>query len=210
VTALFAAEGDEASAHSCADALAAIAADSGHLDARAALSAALGEVALMGGEPDSAAEQMLHALELHGDLDVPFERANIALRAGVALAAAGEREPALERFALAHSTARRLGARPLANRVAAEVTRLGESVEERLGTRAATDHERGGLSRRELEVMRLVAVGMTNREIASELVLSTRTVDMHVRNILTKLDCRSRVEAASRAGELGLLVGAQG
>ena len=53
--------------------------------------------------------------------------------------------------------------------------------------------------------MRLVAVGRTNREIAQELVLSPRTVDMHVRNLLRKLDCRSRVEAARRAGELGLL-----
>ena len=53
--------------------------------------------------------------------------------------------------------------------------------------------------------MRLVAVGRTNREIAQELFLSPRTVDMHVRNILRKLDCRSRVEAAHRARELGLL-----
>jgi DNA-binding CsgD family transcriptional regulator len=42
--------------------------------------------------------------------------------------------------------------------------------------------------------------------IAQGLFLSPRTVDMHVRNILRKLDCRSRVEAAHRAGELGLLV----
>ena len=54
--------------------------------------------------------------------------------------------------------------------------------------------------------MRLVAAGRTNREIAQELYLSPRTVDMHVRNLLRKLDCRSRVEAARRAGELGLLV----
>jgi len=54
-------------------------------------------------------------------------------------------------------------------------------------------------------VMRLMAVGHTNREIASRLFLSPRTVDMHVRNILRKLSCRSRVEAAHRAGELGLL-----
>ena len=49
-----------------------------------------------------------------------------------------------------------------------------------------------------------VAVGRTNREIAQELFLSPRTVEMHVRNILRKLDCRSRIEAAHRAGELGL------
>ena len=52
---------------------------------------------------------------------------------------------------------------------------------------------------------RLVALGRTNREIARELFLSPRTVDMHVRNILRKLSCRTRTEAASRAAELGLL-----
>ena len=53
--------------------------------------------------------------------------------------------------------------------------------------------------------MRLVAQGLTNREIAARLVLSTRTVDMHVRNILTKLRSHTRTEAAARATELGLL-----
>jgi DNA-binding CsgD family transcriptional regulator len=79
-------------------------------------------------------------------------------------------------------------------------------VARRLGRRAAADADHGGLSRREVEVVRLLAVGRTNREIARELFLSPRTVDMHVRNILRKLDCRSRVEAAGRAGDLGLLV----
>ena len=53
--------------------------------------------------------------------------------------------------------------------------------------------------------MRLVAAGRTNREIAAELLLSTRTVDMHVRNILAKLGFRSRVEATTRAHALGLV-----
>ena len=55
--------------------------------------------------------------------------------------------------------------------------------------------------------MRLLSVGRTNREIAHDLFLSPRTVDMHVRNILRKLNCRSRVEAAHRASDLGLLAG---
>jgi DNA-binding NarL/FixJ family response regulator len=48
-------------------------------------------------------------------------------------------------------------------------------------------------------------MGHTNREIARELFLSPRTVEMHVASILLKLDCRSRAEATRRAGELGLL-----
>ena len=77
----------------------------------------------------------------------------------------------------------------------------------RLGARAAADANGAGLSRRELEVVRLLSVGRTNREIAHDLFLSPRTVDMHVRNILRKLNCRSRVEAAHRASDLGLLAG---
>jgi DNA-binding CsgD family transcriptional regulator len=60
------------------------------------------------------------------------------------------------------------------------------------------------LTRRELEILRLVAVGRTNREIAHRLFLSPRTIDMHVRNMLAKLSCRSRTEATGRAHELGL------
>jgi DNA-binding NarL/FixJ family response regulator len=136
---------------------------------------------------------------------IPFERAQIELRAGVTLAASGDRDGAIERFKVAYATARDLGAVPLAARAAEQVAELGESVEHALGRRAASERDHAGLSRRELEVMQLVASGRTNREIAEELILSTRTIDMHVRNILTKLACRSRTEAATRAGELGLL-----
>jgi DNA-binding CsgD family transcriptional regulator len=201
----FARTGSAADARACAGALSSIAADTGHADALAALAHALGEAALHEGDAEAAAEQLSRAVELHAGLDIPFERAQIQVRAGVALAAAGRREPALERLVEAHRTARALGAVPLTAEAAAEVAKLGESIEQRLGRRAAAEHENAGLSRREVEVMRLVASGHTNREIAAELVLSTRTVDMHVRNILAKLRCRSRTEAAGRASELGLL-----
>ncbi|HEX9351400.1 MAG TPA: LuxR C-terminal-related transcriptional regulator [Gaiellaceae bacterium] len=69
----------------------------------------------------------------------------------------------------------------------------------------ARDLEGPSLTRRQLEVLRLVAVGRTNREVARELFLSPRTIDMHVRNVLGKLDCRSRTEATSKANALGLL-----
>ncbi len=172
-------------ARACAEALSAIAASAGHPDALAALADALAAIALAEGDTAAALQQLGRALALHDELEIPFERAQILLRAGTALARAGQRDDGLERLAEAHRLACRLGAEPLAERIAAAVTATGSSLEERLGSRAAARHAHAGLSRRELEVMRLVAEGLTNRQIAERLVLSTRTVDMHVRSILT-------------------------
>jgi DNA-binding CsgD family transcriptional regulator len=62
-----------------------------------------------------------------------------------------------------------------------------------------------GLSAREAEVMRLVAAGNTSREIGGQLFLSPRTVEMHVRSSMLKLDCRTRAAAVRRITELGLM-----
>ncbi|HEU4461344.1 MAG TPA: AAA family ATPase [Solirubrobacterales bacterium] len=202
----FARRGRHKDAQLCAAALGQMATEGGHEDAVAALAQAVGELALLEGDAAGAADSFSRAVELHRNLAIPHERAQVELRAGVALAAAGEREEGLERLCDAYRCATKLGARPLAAEAAKEVAALGESVAQRLGSRAAAASEDGvQLTRRELEVLRHVAVGRTNREIAQELFISQRTVDMHVRNLLGKLDCRSRVEASHRAGELGLL-----
>jgi DNA-binding NarL/FixJ family response regulator len=92
-------------------------------------------------------------------------------------------------------------------RLTASLTALGERPDRRLGRRAVAQAANSGLTRREVEVVRLVAMGHTNREIARDLFLSPRTVEQHVGSILLKLDCRSRADAARRASELGLLTG---
>ncbi len=61
------------------------------------------------------------------------------------------------------------------------------------------------LSERELEVLRLVTVGMSNREIAAELVISPGTAKTHVHHLCGKLGVRNRTEAAMRAKEMGLV-----
>lgn len=204
-TTFLATHGAQQDARACAAALAGLATETANPEARAALAHAIGEVSLLDGDAERAVEQFSSALELLQRLDLPFEAAQTQLRTGVALAAAGERKESVERLTSSYRTARRLGARPLAVRAAQELAALGEQLERRLGRRAAAQIGGPALTRRELEVVSLVALGRTNREIGRQLFLSTRTVDMHLRNILAKLRCRSRAEATRKAAELGLI-----
>jgi DNA-binding CsgD family transcriptional regulator len=75
--------------------------------------------------------------------------------------------------------------------------------------RAAASSDTFGLSKRELEVLRLIAQGRTNREIGDRLFISQKTVGVHVGNILAKLGVSGRVEAAAVAIRLGLESGGQ-
>jgi class 3 adenylate cyclase/DNA-binding CsgD family transcriptional regulator len=197
--------GDATLVERCTDALAGLASRFGNADALTALAHALGELAMVEGDAGRASEQFDRALELVDRLDAPFELAIIQMRSGVALAEAGEREAGVGRLVDAYRAFRRLRARPFWVQAAADLEALGELVDRRLGRKAAAALEHGGLTRRELEILRHIAVGRTNREIAHELVVSPRTVDMHVRGVLMKLGCRTRTEATTKAHELGFL-----
>lgn len=119
-----------------------------------------------------------------------------------AAALAESPEPADKLTALARLDA--LGAEPLARLVRTELRGLGVRHIPR-GPLAATRGNPAGLTERQLQVMRLLAEGLTNSEIAARLVVSVRTVDNHVRAVLDKLDAPTRRHAAVRAAELGLL-----
>ncbi|GAA1369584.1 helix-turn-helix transcriptional regulator [Streptomyces beijiangensis] len=99
-----------------------------------------------------------------------------------------------------------LGAEPLARLVRAELRALGVRRIPR-GPVAATRENPAGLTGRQLQVMRLLAEGLTNPEIADRLVVSVRTVDNHVSAVLDKLGARTRRQAARRGAELGLVPG---
>ena len=204
IATFFAHQGLTADVARSAELLSRTAAALGTAEAVAGLGHALGELAMADGDAAGAAQHFTHAIDILGDL-APYGRAETEFRVAIALAAYGERRLAIERLTSAYRSARRLGARPLATAAAEELAHLGEHVERRLGRRAASEREHAGLSRREFEVLRLVSVGRTNREIAKALYVSPRTIDMHVSNVLLKLGCRSRTEATHRAAELGLL-----
>ncbi len=116
-----------------------------------------------------------------------------------ALALAGSDDPAAQRRAL--DTLHELGAHPAAAAVARRLRALGELGVPR-GPRPATAANPAGLTSRQVEVLRLVAAGLSNAEIAARLVLSGRTVDNHVSAILRKLDVRTRGEASAQAARL--------
>jgi DNA-binding CsgD family transcriptional regulator len=194
-----------AEARACADALASVVEAKANPETLAALAHALGECALLDGAPDRAVEYFDRALDDLRRLGAACQFAHTQLRSAAALAAAGERDRAVERFVEAYHTARNLGAAPLASSATRGLVELGESLERRLGKRAARRLDQAGLTRRELQVLRLVNQGRSNRDIARELFLSPRTVEMHVSNALLKLGCSTRTQAAHRARELGVL-----
>jgi DNA-binding CsgD family transcriptional regulator len=121
-------------------------------------------------------------------------------RLAEALLGAGDREQATVAARAAHLAAVRLGAEPL--RVALEALARRGRLD--LGVGLSAERTLAGLTPRELEVLRLLVEGRSNRQIAEQLFISGKTASVHVTNILAKLGVHSRLEAAATARRLGL------
>jgi ATP/maltotriose-dependent transcriptional regulator MalT len=201
----FAQNGAEADARACANALARICSTIAQPEPLSALAHALGEIALLEGDTQLAIQQFTQSLDLMRNVNVPYCQAISQFRTGIAYSIAHKHDQAISYLTNAYRIARRLGARPFANRVTQALSELGVSLSERIGKNAEARFHSGNLTRRQHEILQLVAQGQTNSEIARNLVLSPRTVEMHVANILATLDSRSRAEAVRRATELNLL-----
>jgi ATP/maltotriose-dependent transcriptional regulator MalT len=154
------------------------------------LAATRGAVELAAGDPAEALVNLRAASTAWNELEAPYEAARARLLVGSACRELGDDEAFALELDAARTLFRELGAAP---DVAVVDSLLGSSVAEH------------GLTARELEVLRLVAAGRSNRAIASELVISEHTVARHIQNIFRKLGVPSRTAASAFAYEHGLV-----
>jgi DNA-binding NarL/FixJ family response regulator len=167
--------------------------DAQRSDALAARSGgARGAVALERGDASEALIALRRSLQAWQELEAPYEAARARVLVGLACAALGDDDGATLELEAARSVFADLGARPDLARVASLLA-------------PGSSQNAHGLSPRELEVLRLVASGETNKAIAAALVLSERTVDRHVSNTYAKLGVSSRAAATAFAYEHGLV-----
>ena len=186
------AAGDVHAARSAADELSEMADD---LDApllRALAAQAQGAVLLLEGDAQAALGALRQAWTAWQELEVPYEDARVRVLIGLACRELGDEESAEMELNAAHWVFQELGAVPDLGRAQAL-------------SRKAAAKRAGGLTARELEVLRLVATGKTNRSIAADLFLSEKTVARHVSNIFTKLGLSSRAAATAYAYEHDLV-----
>jgi DNA-binding CsgD family transcriptional regulator/tetratricopeptide (TPR) repeat protein len=155
----------------------------------------LGMLAATLGEEEAAAEHFERALEMNREMQAPTWVAHTAYEYGRLLRSRGgageERERAL--LGEAHALAERIGMEGLLAKVRA------------LGVAATGGGLPDGLSPREAQILQLVARGLSNREIGTELSISEHTAANHIRSILRKSGCANRTEAATYAHTHGLV-----
>jgi ATP/maltotriose-dependent transcriptional regulator MalT len=184
---------DLGAARAAAEELEGIAEEYGSSGLRAAALTASGRLQLAEQDAGAACRSLRQALMQWQELHIPYEVATTRLLLGLACRAAGDEEAAVSCFEAAAASFERLGA-----------TVDARQTEDLLGGKEPAPLP-SGVTRREAEVLRLVAAGKSNKDIAAELHLSPRTVAHHIDSIFTKLGVSSRAAATASAYEHGLV-----
>jgi DNA-binding NarL/FixJ family response regulator len=179
---------DVGAARAAAEELSKIADDLGATFLQAVSAGALGAVLLAQGDARAALVALRRAGSVWHELKAPYEAARVRVLVGLCCRELADEDTAKMELEAARLAFRKLGAEP-------DITHV-DALD-----RGVSRIEAHGLTRRELEVLRLVAAGETNKAIAAELVLSERTVDRHLSNIFTKLGVSSRAGATAYAYE---------
>jgi DNA-binding CsgD family transcriptional regulator/tetratricopeptide (TPR) repeat protein len=182
------ASGDVPAAKEAAEELSAIAGDLGSTLLHAVAEYATGTVLLAENEAQDALLLLRRAWKRWRELEAPYEAARVRIPIALACRAQGDEDGAEMELDAARSVFERLAATPDAGRVV-ELSQV------------AVPRAAGDLSQREVQVLSLIATGKTNRAIATELVISEKTVASHVSHIFTKLGLTSRAAATAYAYE---------
>jgi LuxR family maltose regulon positive regulatory protein len=169
---------------------------------RAAVLASEGTLLAARGDQQAARRSYEDAIDVLLATDAPYETARVRLDLSATLAALGRQPAARRETEAAFAAFQKLGAGAEAARAEAALVRLRAARPAIPG--GIHEGPLGELSRRELDVLVLIAEGLTNQQIAERLVLSEHTVHRHVANILRKLRLPSRAAAASLATRHGL------
>ena len=146
--------------------------------------------ALLSDDENEANRLFTEALDAHADAARPFERARCELAYGEFLRRLRRRVEAREHLRSALDTFETLGATLWAERARVELRASGQTARKR------DPSTRNTLTTQELQIARFVAEGHTNREVATQLFLSPRTIDFHLRNVYRKLGITSRTALA--------------
>jgi ATP/maltotriose-dependent transcriptional regulator MalT len=191
--------GDVDAARAAADGLGALAENLGVPLIRAQALQADGEVALAQGHVQPALIRLREACKIWQELAAPHDAARTRMLIAAACRALGDDDSAELELDAACWTFTELGAAP-------DLARAQQLSQRTSGAAAgASSLPERGLSLREVQVLRLVAAGKTNRAIATELFLSEKTVHRHLSNIFAKLDVSSRSAATAYAFRHGLV-----
>ncbi len=158
------------------------------------------EVLIDAAHGKASKEQWLQVASAYAKIDEPIVQAHALLQASERAAAQGERADAAHLIREADGLACRVGPGLLRTATDAAARRLGVDLDP-VGPKASTPF---GLTDREIEVLRLVSTGQSNKQIAQELYISPKTASVHVSNILAKLGVTGRGEAAALAHQHGL------
>jgi DNA-binding NarL/FixJ family response regulator len=153
---------------------------------RAMSSRAHGAVLLSENDSSKALDVLRESWQTWCELEAPYEAARVQVLMAVAYRQLGDEDAAKLEFASARRVFERLGA-------TTDLARLDAAVDEQ------ASHSSNSLTTREVEVLKLLASGATNREIAHKLSISEKTVARHVSNIFMKLDLSSRAAATAYA-----------
>ncbi len=167
----------------------------GNNEALGSMAFGLGINAMLNQQAQIALEHFIEARKYLTPLQIPYQLILVDFEMGKCLLSQNKLDKAKDLLQELQVQTKKFGLAPLSSKITSIINDI--SLEQKPGEAILTG--------RQLDVLKLLSKGMSNKEIASELYLSTRTVDMHVRNLFDRLGCNTRWDAVEKAKSLELI-----